>query len=240
VTIPGFANGFVYTMTQRNLPNGFTGAAQLLSNVPVVAVSANVNYAVDGDGSAIFNAFNPCGFFRVRLNCDFGDPFDTSERSVTKTFVDEFGDPVQGVNFSIVSTPGSTTVPFQRDGVSGADGSRTFTNVPVGTYELFVTGVPSGIAMPTGAQDIFTVTQGSDVTLTNTLLFNQGFEKHVCVEGTANFDDDDFIDCDVTLSGVNVTVYRNIGADFIGNPVAGRQLHPLHLGCGRHGSHQQW
>src|SRR5690606_10671552 len=49
VTIPGFANGFVYTLWQHNLPNGFSGAAQVIASQPIVAVSANVNYEVDGD-----------------------------------------------------------------------------------------------------------------------------------------------------------------------------------------------
>src|SRR5690606_20720914 len=89
VTIPAFANGFVYTLTQHNLPNGFQGAAQVVSNVPVAAVSANVNYDVANDGSAIFNAFNPCGLYRVGGGCSFGDVLAPGGQSITKYFVDE-------------------------------------------------------------------------------------------------------------------------------------------------------
>ncbi len=32
VTIPGFANGFVYTLWQHNLPNGFLGSAQVVAS----------------------------------------------------------------------------------------------------------------------------------------------------------------------------------------------------------------
>src|SRR5690606_16799363 len=71
VTIPAFANGFVYTLWQHNLPNGFMGSAQVVSNVPVAAVSANVNYDVADDGAVIFNAVNPCGLYRVGGGCSF-------------------------------------------------------------------------------------------------------------------------------------------------------------------------
>ncbi len=219
VTIPGFANGFVYTMTQHNLPNGFVGAAQVISNVPVAAVSANVNYAVDGDGSAIFNAANPCGFSRVRFGCDFGDPLDPTGGSVTKTFVDEVGSPVSGVEFYIVGD--NPAFPYQRSGVSDVDGSRTFTNVPVGNYELHVTSVPSQYLLPANPADTFTLIEGEDEVLENTVLWAQGFEKTVCATGTVNLVGGDFVDCDVTLSGVNVSVYENIGTNFIAFPVAG-------------------
>jgi hypothetical protein len=244
VTIPGFANGFVYTMTQRNLPNGFTGAAQVIASRPVAAVSANVNYAVDGDGSAIFNAFNPCGFFRVSGDCTFGDPFEPGGQSVTKTFLVDDGDDedetvvgadaegIAGVGFSIVNASG--TAAFQRDGFSGVDGSRTFTNIPVGNYELFVTSIPSGFVLPTGVQDEFTVTEGSDVQLINELEFNQALVKTVCIaqrdEDADEGDEFPFV-CDadddgdgVNLAGVNVTVFEIIGEDFIAFPVTNTDI----------------
>ncbi|CAN5337352.1 hypothetical protein BH23CHL1_BH23CHL1_22780 [soil metagenome] len=207
VTIPGFANGFVYTMTQRNLPNGFTGAALLTSNLPVAAVSANVNYAVDGDGSAIFNAFNPCGFFRVPggEECDLGDPFAPQDQSFTKTFVDQFGDPVQGVNFSVVNT--NPDFGSQRDGVSQADGSLTFENLEAGNFELFVNSVPAGIEPidSTVAQDSFTLAVGGSVTIENVVnrvVTDTGFEKTVVVGGT-----------DVGVAGVDVAVFSFVGTD---------------------------
>src|SRR5690606_38449240 len=125
VTIPGFANGFVYSLWQHNLPNGFLGAAQVVASQPVAAVSANVNYDVDGDGSAIFNAFNPCGLYRTTGACTFGDPFDTTGGSVTKYFVDSDGDPVAGVVMQIDGN--NPAFPYTRQGVSNVDGQVTFT-----------------------------------------------------------------------------------------------------------------
>ena len=211
VTIPGFANGFVYSLWQQNLPNGFTGAAQVVASQPVAAVSANVNYEVDGDGSAIFNAFNPCGLYRTMGACTFGDPFDPTGRSFTKTFVDTNGDPVAGVGFNIVGT--TEFFPYQRDGWSGVDGSSIFTNVPVGNYELYVTSVPDGYVMPdpTVAQDTFTVTQGEDVVLENVLeIETEGFTKTVVVAGTLG-DDDDIVEGTEFLAGVDVIVYNWVG-----------------------------
>ncbi len=236
VTIPGFANGFVYTLTQHNLPNGFTGAAQVVSNIPVAAVSANVDYQVDGDGSAIFNAYNPCGLYRTAgvtalldenglpvfdeqgnpvlvSGCTFGDPFDITGRSVTKSFVDEDGEPVAGVTFSIVGN--NPAFPFQRDGVSGVDGSATFTNVPVGEYDLYVNSVPDYVVAPDPleSQETFTVNQGGDVFLENELLFNQSFNFTACV--SAFYEGFGFLDAPVcsdrTLSDINVRVYEVVG-----------------------------
>ena len=247
VTIPAFANGFVYTLWQQNLPNGFTGAAQVVANVPVAAVSANVNYEVDGDGSAIFNAFNPCGFYRTAWPCSFGDVLEPGGQSVTKYFIvdDEDGEDettisedaigIQGVNFSIVSTSGAG---YQRDGISGTDGSGIFTNVPVGTYELYVTGGVPGDFLDPGDEplDTFVVAEGEDVVLVNELEYAQGFTKNVCVEqfngilvpveGAAALqqDEEPEFDCgegSVGLSGIDIVVYENIGEDFLGAPVIG-------------------
>ncbi len=236
VSIPAFANGFVYTLTQHNLPNGFYGAAQVIANVPVVAVSANVDYQVDGDGSVIFNAYNPCGLYRTAgltelldenglpvldedgdpvlvSECSFGDPFDTSGGSVTKTFTDAAGNPIPGVGFSIVGQ--NAAFPFQRDGFSGTDGSATFTNVPVGDYELVVTSVPDDFLLPVydpENPELFTVNQGEDVTLSNTLEFAQGFTKTVTVLGA---------NVPTTVSGIDVVVFAGGGTDGTGGMVAG-------------------
>ena len=64
VWVPGYATGFVYTMFHQNLPNGFYGSAIVDSELPVVATSANVDYQVDGDGTVVWNLYNPCGLFR--------------------------------------------------------------------------------------------------------------------------------------------------------------------------------
>jgi hypothetical protein len=226
VTIPGFANGFVYSLWQNNLPNGFTGAAQVVASQPVAAVSANVNYEVDGDGSAIFNAFNPCGLYRTTGACTFGDPFDPTGRSFTKTFVDQFGDPVAGVGFQVSSTPGTTDFPYTRDGVSGVDGTRTFSNMPLGTYDLFVTSLPAGYAPvdPTEVQETFTISAGDDVELTNVLeLLGGNFTKEVIVAGTGDESDDNGIEfgTGIGLEGVNVVVFASGGMTGEGDPVLG-------------------
>src|SRR5690606_32358650 len=106
-----------------------------------------------------------------------------------KTFIDEAGEPVPGVNFTIASTSGAL---FSATGVTGPDGSRTFTNVPVGVYELTVNAVPGDYVLPTGVQDTFVVEEGEDVTLTNTLGWAQGFSKLVCVPG--EFDEDSYFE----------------------------------------------
>ncbi|MEI2616734.1 MAG: hypothetical protein V9F06_03700 [Thermomicrobiales bacterium] len=63
--IPAQSIGIAYTMTQHNLPNGYYGSAVAMSYVlPFVAVTANVDYQVQGDGSVVWNGYNPCGLFR--------------------------------------------------------------------------------------------------------------------------------------------------------------------------------
>src|SRR5690606_7185807 len=128
-----------------------------------------------------------------------------------------------------------------RDGVSGNDGSMTFTNVPVGVYELTVNDVPANYVLPDGVQETFVVEEGEDVVLVNQLAWNSGFLKTVCVadqgliewimEIIAGVDPDDeeelielllSIDCsDIALEGVNVVVYEEIGEDSDGGPVVG-------------------
>jgi hypothetical protein len=177
VTIPGFANGFVYSLWQHNLPHGFYGAAQVIANVPVAVVSANVDYQVEGDGSAIFNAFNPCGYYRTvdpadaDRDCFFGDPFDVTGGSVTKYFVDDSEDknPVAGVVFQVGND--NPAFPYTRQATSGPDGSAVLTNLPVGNYELHVMAVPAGFTLEgSDIKDEFVLLEGQDVQLTNTIV----------------------------------------------------------------------
>jgi len=83
VWVPGFTTGFVYTMTQENLPNGFSGSAIVSSDLPIAATSANVDYQVQGDGTAIWTLYNPCGFYRQLGDCAF---IVEPEEQATKTF----------------------------------------------------------------------------------------------------------------------------------------------------------
>jgi hypothetical protein len=152
VAVPAFANGFVYTMAAHNLPNGFYGAALVYATYPVAVTTANVDYQVQYDGSVIWNAVNPCGFYRdAGFGCNFGDPFEQPEGgSVEKIITDEFGEPVAGVGATLYNTvawyelngydlPG---VPWIGYGFSDATGEITWTNVPEGDYVLVITNVP--------------------------------------------------------------------------------------------------
>jgi hypothetical protein len=230
VTIPGYANGFVYTLWQHNLPNGFYGAAQVISNVPVAAVSANVDYQVDGDGSAIFSGFNPCGYYRTvdpptdsSRQCYLGDPFDLSGGSVTKTFVDEDGVPLSGVQFHIVGN--NPAFAYQRHGVSGVDGSARFTNVPVGDYQLNVDVVPTGYQKPSNPADTFTLVHGMEWVETNVLYWGSGFHKTVCVAGPLDPSNPEARTCgNENLIGVDVRIYEVVGTTAVGLPVMGEIL----------------
>ncbi|MGH9174099.1 MAG: hypothetical protein ACRD1H_07060, partial [Vicinamibacterales bacterium] len=80
VWVPGFSTGFVYTMFQMNLPNGFEGSALVASDLPIAATTANVNYEVQGDGTALWNLYNPCGLFRQLGDCVFVAPIETATK----------------------------------------------------------------------------------------------------------------------------------------------------------------
>ncbi|CAN5612395.1 hypothetical protein BH23CHL2_BH23CHL2_20440 [soil metagenome] len=150
VTIPANANGFVYSMTQHNLPNGFVGSAVAVASNPIVATSAQVDYQVQWDGTAIWNAFNPCGFFRAIGDCAYGDPFApvADGSTIEKTYVDETGAPVSGVQTILYDADAFGAIGVENPlfagetwtGVSDEDGEVSF-NVPAGTYYLIVTDV---------------------------------------------------------------------------------------------------
>jgi len=63
--VPAQSIGIAYTMTQHNLPNGYYGSVITVGNLPYVGTTGNVDYQVDGDGSVIWNSYNPCGQFRA-------------------------------------------------------------------------------------------------------------------------------------------------------------------------------
>lgn len=67
VTLPAGGSEFVYLPFVEALPAGTLAAARLTSGDPrgFVAVSNNVNYAVSGDGSVVFNAFSEQGLYRL-------------------------------------------------------------------------------------------------------------------------------------------------------------------------------
>jgi hypothetical protein len=149
LAIPAYANGFVYTLAQHNLPNGFYGAAVVTSTYGIVATSANVDYQVQYDGSVIWNAFNPCGFYRAvgDFDCFLGDPFQQPEGgSVKKIFFDEFDNRVEGAYAALWNEAAYQIyylgndylgIPQILEGTSDHNGEVTWTNVPEGDWYLF-------------------------------------------------------------------------------------------------------
>ncbi len=140
VWVPGFATGFVYTMFHNNLPNGYVGSAIVTSDLPIVATTANVDYQVSGDGTAIWNLSNPCGFFREAGFCVWESPLEpgAANATLTKTVVvDNPFDGVEGnepVEGAMVSYEGWDDNGFAVSGagMTGANGSVTFA-VPAST-----------------------------------------------------------------------------------------------------------
>jgi len=62
--VPAQSIGIAYSMWQENLPVGYYGSVITVGNLPYAATTGNVDYQVDGDGSVIWNSYNPCGQFR--------------------------------------------------------------------------------------------------------------------------------------------------------------------------------
>jgi hypothetical protein len=194
VAIPGFANGFVYTGFAGNLPNGFYGSAVVTSTLPVASVTTQVDYQVEWDGTAVWLGFNPCGYYRDNgyddsydqydSNCNLGDPFNTQGGQVTKYFHDENGEEITGVYAELWNeayyqqyyheNAEYLGAPWTAGGYSDVDGVIEWTNVPVGTYYLYVSEVPDydGYDQYEGEGSIegpFTLNEGQDWSLENEL-----------------------------------------------------------------------
>ena len=75
-------------MTQNNLPNGFSGSALVASQLPIAATSANVDYQVQGDGTAIWTLYNPCGLYRQLGDCEFVLPIETATKILDTNVAD--------------------------------------------------------------------------------------------------------------------------------------------------------
>ena len=194
LAIPAYANGFVYTLAQHNIPNGFYGAALVTATYPIVATSANVDYQVQYDGSVIWNAFNSCGFYRTPgpFDCYFGDPFAQPEGgSVKKIFYNEFDEPVEGAYASLMNAtayqryhlgnadyPG---IPWVAEGISDHNGEVTWTNVPEGNYFLFADpqttwllneqDLPVFAPLGDDPEHEFTLMTGEDLVFENELFY---------------------------------------------------------------------
>jgi hypothetical protein len=88
VWVPGFATGFVYTMFQNNLPNGFSGSALVTSQLPIAASSANVDYQVQGDGTPQWTLYNPSALYRQIGECEFVAPIETATKILDTNVAD--------------------------------------------------------------------------------------------------------------------------------------------------------
>ncbi len=180
VWVPGFATGFVYTMFHNNLPNGYVGSAIVTSDLPVVATTANVDYQVDGDGTAIWNLSNPCGFFRQAGECVYESPLEPLEANATLTkevVVDNPFDGVEGTEALegvMVTYEGVDDNDFYvtGSGFTGENGTVTFA-VPAGEYDIELTTLPEAPMGFTWTGDMgdtgISVAAGGAATVTNTL-----------------------------------------------------------------------
>lgn len=112
VIVPAEALGFAYTMNHHNIPNGYYGAAYAESTLlglngllPFGMTSANVDYQVQGDGSVIWNGYNPCGLFRqVDLTgaTNFCEIFEPATITTTLTMNQA---PIAGVTVALFDDP---------------------------------------------------------------------------------------------------------------------------------------
>ncbi len=178
VWVPGFATGFVYTMFHNNLPNGYVGSAIVTSELPIVATTANVDYQVNGDGTAIWNLSNPCGFFRQAGECVYESPLEPLDANATLTkevVVDNPFDDVEGTEALegvMVSYDGIDDNGFAVSGTgfTGATGMVTFA-VPGGIYDITLdVDAPEGFVYTGDLMDIGVVVDANGaMTVTNTL-----------------------------------------------------------------------
>ncbi|WP_038038163.1 DUF4815 domain-containing protein [Thermorudis peleae] len=153
-TIPAFGGLTIYAPTDLStLPLGFQGSAviKIDSGGPVSGVSNDVNYAVQGDGSAVFNLAVVPGLFTPP---PAPTPTATSTGTVTAT-------PTGTVTATPTGTPtGTPTATATPTGTVTATptgtptGTPTATATPTGTVTATPTGTPTGTptatATPTG------------------------------------------------------------------------------------------
>ncbi|RIK41283.1 MAG: hypothetical protein DCC58_12715 [Chloroflexi bacterium] len=184
VWVPGFATGFVYTMFQGNLPNGFSGSALVSSELPIAATTANVDYLVQGDGTAIWNLYNPCGFFRQSgypeddPSCVYEAPVEPPVvvnpglivKTVTCPDCDVADFIVAGATVHVTGTTSEGDAYF-RAGTTNVTGT-VFFSVPPGTYDVTIVSVPDAYAIDpaTAVDEEIVVGEGETVQLDNTVL----------------------------------------------------------------------
>ena len=180
VWVPAYSTGFVYTMFNNNLPNGFYGSAIVTSELPVAATTANVDYQVQGDGTVVWNLYNPCGFFRQSgfpadsPSCVYQGPVagPVADATITKEVVcPDCAVANMMVSGAVVSYSGTATNgdAFNGSGVTGATGLVTFA-VPAGTYTITLESLPATYDQSAvGQTETVTVASGNTATVTNTV-----------------------------------------------------------------------
>jgi hypothetical protein len=178
VWVPGFSTGFVYTMFHGNLPNGFYGSALVTSDLPIAATTANVDYQVQGDGTVVWNLYNPCGFFRFSgypgddPDCVYQAPVVPPDAvaTITKEVICSTCTVADSlVEGALVTYEGVTDTGFlvNGSGMTGATGTVTFA-VPPGTYTITLESLPSVYDQSAvGQQETVTVAEGDAAVITN-------------------------------------------------------------------------
>jgi hypothetical protein len=180
IWVPGFATGFVYTMFQQNLPNGFFGSAIVSSDLPIAATSANVDYQVQYDGTVVWNLYNPCGFFRQTGDCIWEPPTEgpgDDVGQIIKTVLDDEGNPVAGVEITVTGvTDGGDD--YASVLTTNAAGQASFV-VPAGTYDVEITDWPTptyglGEGSDHEGDHGIVISSGENYAVTNTIYIQPG------------------------------------------------------------------
>jgi len=148
------------------------------SELPISATTANVDYQVSGDGTTVWNLYNPCGFFRQsgypgdEPDCTYQAPVSEpgADATITKEVICSDCD-VAAANVvgALVSYEGTDDAGFDHNGsgTTGANGSVVFA-VPAGTYTITLESLPAGYDQSSvGETETVTVATGDNATVTD-------------------------------------------------------------------------
>ena len=107
----------------------------------MAATTANVDYQVSNDGTAIWLGYNPCGFYRANgSDCYWGDPFQQPEGGSIKVVVDDYyyGDGIENVEIMLVN-----------EDEPGPGLNNHVSEHPIGPNYIYLTTDPNGAALAT-------------------------------------------------------------------------------------------
>jgi hypothetical protein len=148
------------------------------SDLPVFATTANVDYQVQGDGTVVWNLYNPCGFFRFSgfpgddPDCVYQAPIEPPDATatITKEVICETCTVADvEVEGALVTYEGTTDTGFavNGSGLTGALGHVTFA-VPPGSYTITLESLPAVYDQSSvGETDDVTVAEGDAVVITD-------------------------------------------------------------------------